>query len=162
MTRLDWLDQALWPPNSLGELLEALASSHGLQAADSALHPARDVTNPSDGQAAEWLAWAAGRIGIEALPVARPFANCHRFSPAAARPSFASMRMIVRAIWRLLGSRSGKPQFFARVMGGCVCRKALSKRCLQAISTRGSGQKWSVFSKRPTFAANVARALRTP
>ena len=124
MTRFDWLDQALWPPNALGELLEALASSHGLQAADSALHPALDVTNPSDGQAAEWLAWAAGRIGIEALPVS---ATVRELPQVLASGGPAILRINAhdrQGYLALSGSRSGNPQFLCPSHGRLRVQKS--------------------------------------
>jgi len=124
MTRLDWLDQALWPSRTLGELLDTLASCHGLQTADSARQPAHDVANPSEDHAIEWLAWAAGKIGVEALPVS---ATVRELPQVLASGGPAILHINAhdhQGYLALSGSRSGNPEFLCPNHGRLRVRKS--------------------------------------
>ncbi|HJS85229.1 MAG TPA: ATP-binding cassette domain-containing protein [Acetobacteraceae bacterium] len=68
-----------WPPDRLGQALEALALRSGLRDAPrrgAAMPAAPSIETPA--QAGNWLEWAAGHLGVEAEPVEFPLPELER------------------------------------------------------------------------------------
>jgi len=107
----DFLTQAWWPINMLGDALDAIAASHGLKPNSDGEVVSGDWPPVTPERLDRWIAWAGEQIGVEALPVS---ARIRELSAFLANGGPAILRVHDQGrdgFLALIGYRWGRPRF---------------------------------------------------
>ena len=117
--------RAWWPISRLGEGLEELARRAGLgRSTETSLERRR----PDDEAPGEWIAWAAGHLGLEAEPVDAPVPEVAAMLRAAGPALVLLAQGREAGFVLLLGSRSGR----LRLLGADLAEHRLPVEHLRA------------------------------
>lgn len=117
------MEEAWWPLEALGDAVEALAAAHGLQDDRAEERQGDAWPHVPEGREDAWLAWAAGQMGIEAVPVS---AQVRELGDILATGGPAILRLErdgVAGFLALTGHRRGDP-IFLRSSGGRLRARA--------------------------------------